>query len=558
MTHSLGRWRAALSALVAGALMLACSQDNAGAPPETGNAPPPVNTEFRHPLTGEVLAERQLFRHRLSRTPVTLDPHQLADPEAAFIVRDLFEGLLSVDPTGQLLPGVAERYEISDDFQTWTFHLRDDALWSDGRPVTARDFVFAWRRAVNPEHASPHAWYFSLMGVKNSQVISEGSAEPASLGVSAVDENTLEVQLTRPTPYLGPMVTQPVTFPLPEWTLEAQGETWLEPGKIVGNGAFVLAERDNDTLVRVRNERYWDGAAVHLDRVEAIVLDDDSALALFDAGELDQTDLPPRHYARLLEERPAEVGTAPLLCTYDYTFNTRSARLKDARVRRALAFAIDRTVITGRVLQGPQQPAYTLTPVATAGFTAPDAGWAHLTQAERETRAKTLMSEAGFGADKPLHIELLHNTGTPHREIAQAVASMWRRVLGVNTTLVEREWSAFLARRQRGDFDVARGGWCGDYNEASAFLNQWHSQSGYNAAQFQSTDYDLLLRQSQEVANPTPFYTQMERLLADLMPAAPVYHYSEAILLKPRVAGWPMDEPLRNLYSKHLYLLPDD
>ena len=513
--------------------------------------------EDRHPETGEALAEEQVFTYRALDESSSLDPQVVEDVDGSYIVRDLFEGLLNTDADGNLVPGVAERYESNEDNTVWTFYLRDEAKWSDGEPVTAQDFVYAWKRAVDPELASPYAWYMGLMSIENGEAIIAGDVDKSELGVEAVDDYTLRVNLTRSLPYFPQMVTHATTFPSPKWVIEEHGEEWTKPGNLVGNGAFVLTEHViNERLVRERNEQYWDNGNNMMDKVVTLVINDENqALNRYDAGELDKTDVPAGQFPRLKKESPNEAHSIPQLCTYYYNFNNEVEPFDDARVRRALSYAIDRDVIVNNVLQGGQFPAYTFTPELTAGFTPPNVAFGEMTQAERDAKAKELLAEAGYGPNNPLDTTILYNTSEAHKKVAIAVSAMWKQKLGVNATLENQEWKTFLSTRGDGNFEIARAGWCGDYNEASTFLDLMHSDSGYNDANYVSEEYDALSKEAQMADDPSPVYTEMEEMIAVDMPNAPIYHYTEVIMLKPYVKGWPFEDVQQNVQSKDLYIV---
>jgi oligopeptide transport system substrate-binding protein len=561
MTFTKLDWRLSLVAmLIAGITLAGCSKSNEDTQAQTGTpeASQPAETQESpdptHPTTGETLADEQVFTYRALDESSSLDPQIVEDVDGSYIVRDLFEGLLNSDSNGNLIPGVARRYEVQDN-RTWTFHLRDNARWSDGQPVTAGDFVYAWRRAVDPELASPYAWYMSLMALDNVDAILDGEMDPSELGVEALNETTLRVTLSRPLPYFAQMVLHATTFPTPQWVIETHGDDWTRPGNLVGNGAFVLTEHViNERLVRERNEQYWNNANNMMDRVVTLVINDENqALNRYEAGELDKTDVPAGQYPRLEAEYPEQTHVFPQLCNYYYVFNTRVEPFDDPRVRRALSYAIDRNIIVDNVLQGGQYPAYTFTPALTAGFSPPNVAWGQWTQQERDARAVELLDEAGYGPDNPLETTLLYNTDEAHRKVAIAVSRLWEEKLGVKASLENQEWTTFLTTRSEGDFEIARGAWCGDYNEASTFLDLMQSRSGYNDANYASSEYDRLILDARTQDDPGPTYSAMEELIAVDMPNAPVYHYTDVILLNPGVKGWPFDDIQQTVYSRDLY-----
>lgn len=547
-------WRLSLAtALIAGVTLAGCSSDDE-TQTETSEAESQAET---HPVTGEPLAAEQVFRYQALDEISSFDPQLVEDVDGSYISRDLFEGLLNADKEGNPVPGVAERYESSNNNQTWTFFLRDNAQWSDGETVTAGDFVYAWRRAVDPELASPYAWYMSLMALENVDAILSGDVAPEELGVTAIDDTTLEVNLERPLPYFPQMVMHSTTFPSPQWVIEEHGNEWTRPENLVGNGAFTLTEYTiGERTVLERNPLYWNNDENLIDRVEAYVINDENqGLTRYEAGELEKTDIPAGQYPRLEQESPEEAHAIPSLCTYYYNFNTEVEPFDDPRVRLALSYAIDRDIIVESVTQGGQFPAYTFTPELTAGFTPPTVDFATMTQEERDAEAVRLLEEAGYSEDNPLSFEMLFNSSESHRAVAVAISAMWNEKLGVEATLANQEWQTFLTTRGDGNYEVARGGWCGDYNEASTFLNLMESDSGYNDANYVSAEYDQLAEEAQTMADPSENYTEMEHLIAEDMPVAPIYHYTETIMLKPYVKGWRYDDVQQNTYSRELYLV---
>jgi len=340
---------------------------------------------------GTVLAENQTFTYRQLDEFSSVDPQIVEDVSGSELVRDLFEGLLNQDADGNLVPGVATRWEANADKTVYTFYLRDNAKWSNGEPVTAGDFVYGWRRAADPATASPYSWYMDLMAIENVAGVLSGDKDPSELGVTAIDDLTLEVRLSAPLPYFAQMVTHATTFPTPQKVIEEFGDDWTKPENIVSNGAYTLAEHvPNERSVRVRNPLYWNDAETVIDKVVALVINDENvALTRYLAGELDRTEVPTGQYPRLKEEYPDQALSFPRLCNYYYTFNLSEngpEAFKDVRVRQALSYAVDRSVITDNVLQGGQTPAFTFTPGATASFEVPDVPFAQMSQAERDAR----------------------------------------------------------------------------------------------------------------------------------------------------------------------------
>ena len=510
-----------------------------------------------HPITGETLASDQSFTYRdLDESP-SIDPGTAEDSAGGDILRDLFEGLMNQAADGSLVPGVATGYTVSDDNLVYTFTLRDNAKWSNGDTVTAGDFEYAWKRAASPELASPYSWFIELMALENAPEVIAGDADPSTLGVTAIDDTTLEVRLTQPLPYFAQMTTHFTTFPVHQATIEAHGDDWTQPGNMVSNGAYVLSEHvPQEKLVRVRNEQYWDNDATIIDTVTSLIINDEAvALTRYLAGELDRTDVPAGQFPRLSAEYPEQAVSVPLACSYYYMFNLRDGapeEIQDANVRKALSLAIDRDIITENVLAGGQESAYTFTHWATAGFETPNIPMASMTQEERNAMAKELMAEAGY-ADGGLEIDLVYNTSESHKSVAIAVSQMWKQTLGVETTLANQEWQTFLEARGNGDYEVARGGWCADYNEASTFLDLMDSGSGYNDSKYVNPEVDALLADAKTADNPQPNYDRVEEFIAQDTPIIPIYHYASVKMFAEDLKGWPFDNFQQNWYSRQLY-----
>ena len=465
---------------------------------------------------------------------------------------------MNQDADGALVPGVATGFEANEDNSVYTFTLRKNAKWSNGEPVTAHDFVYAWQRAVNPELASPYSWYMELMSIQNAKEIIGGEKPITDLGVTALDDYTLRVNLTGSLPYFATMTTHSTTFPAPRSVIEVHGTEWTKPENIVSNGAYILQEHiPNERSVRVRNPMYWDNDNTIIDKTVALVINDEnSALTRYLAGELDRTEVPAGQFPRLKKERPNEAISFPRLCNYYYTFNLSDSGpefFKDVNVRKALSLAVDRKIITENILAGGQPEAYTFTPAATAGFSVPDVPIASMSQADRDAMAKELMAEAGYGPDNPLKFSMIYNTSESHKKIAVAMSQMWKQKLGVEVELGNLEWKTFLDTRGNQDFELARGAWCGDYNEASTFLDLLTSPSGYNDGKFANARVDELILSARTSTDTQPLYTEVEQILADEQPIIPIYHYAGVYMMDDDVGGWPVDNVQQNWYSRDLY-----
>ncbi|MES0864716.1 peptide ABC transporter substrate-binding protein [Ruegeria sp. SCPT10] len=515
-----------------------------------------------HPVTGEPLADDQTFIYRVLDEHSSVDPQVVEDTDGADIVRDLFEGLMNQDENGNLVPGVAIDFTVNDTKDVYTFTLRDNAKWSNGDPVTAGDFVYAWKRAVDPALSSPYAWFMELMSIENAAAIIAGEKPVDELGVKAIDDQTLEVRLSAPLPYFPQMTTHSTTFPAPRKVIEEFGDAWTKPGNIVSNGAYVLTEHlPQERSVRERNEMYWDNENTILDKVVALVINDENvALTRYLAGELDRTDVPAGQFPRLSKEYPDEAISYPRLCNYYYTFNLSEGgpeAFKDPNVRQALSLAVDRKIITENIMAGGQPQAYTFAPEATAGFDVPDVEMASMSQAERDELAKELLVAAGYGPDNPLTFSMVYNTSEAHKKVAVALSQMWKQKLGANVELANMEWKIFLEERGNQNFDLARGAWCGDYNEASTFLDLLQSDSGYNDGKYNNARVDELLAEAKTADDAAPLYTEVERIIAQETPVIPIYHYAGVYMMDSDLGNWPINNVEQNWYSKNLYKIAE-
>lgn len=506
---------------------------------------------------GTKLAANQSYTFWLLDAIKSMDPQINTDVEGSDILRNLFEGLYNEGPKGELVPGVATGFDLSDDKTVYTFHLRPEAKWSDGKPVTAQDFVYAWRRLADPKTASEYAWYMELMQVKNAAAITAGEKPVEELGVKAVDDHTLEVTIETPLPYFPQMLVHGSTFPVREDVIAKYGQDWTKPGNLVGNGAYVLSQHLLGERIEMdKAPTYWDAEHTVMTHLTALTINDkNAALTRYLAGELDRVEIPAGQYPRLAKEYPDQAKSTPYSCSYTYLVNLSDKgpeALKDVRVRKALFYAINRDVIVDNVLQGGQKPAYNWTHWATAGFKMPDIDYAHWTQKERTEKAKELLAEAGYGPDHPLKLTLNYNTSDDHKKIAIAVQQFWKP-LGVALTLNNMEWKVHTDKMQNQDFDLARYAWCGDYNEASTYLDFFTSYSGHNNGKFLNADYDRIMKESKTAADPQPLYTEAEQILADQMPLLPIYHYAKVDMVKADIKGLPTENVMQTWYGKDLF-----
>ncbi|NEG62962.1 oligopeptide ABC transporter substrate-binding protein OppA [Pantoea agglomerans] len=512
-----------------------------------------------NPPAGAQLAEQQQIVRHIKDEPASLDPLKAVGLPEIQVIRDLFEGLTNQDAQGKIVPGVAQSWSSSDN-KTWFFTLRNNARWSNGDPVTAQDFVYSWQRLVDPKNSSAFTWFAGLSGIQNAAAITKGEMTPDKLGVVAQSKNQLKVTLDRPVPWFPALVANVALFPVPQKIIAQQGDSWTSPGKLVGNGAYQLSERVvNEKIVLTRNPHYWDDAHSVLTKVTFVPINEESsATKRYRSNDIDITESFPKNmYALLKKTLPGEVYTPDQLGTYYYAFNTQKGPTADVRVRKALSWSIDRKVIAEKVLGTGEKPAWHFTPDVTAGFKPLPTFMQQHDQNSLNAQAKSLLAAAGYGPGKPLKLKLLYNTSESHQKIAIAVASMWKKNLGVDVTLENQEWKTYIDSRNSGNFDVIRASWVGDYNEPSTFLNLLTSGNSSNIARFNNADYDAVIAKasretSDQVRNSD--YNRAEQILAEQAPIAPIYQYTNGRLIKPWVKGYPITNPEDVAYSRELWI----
>ncbi|MCO7511413.1 ABC transporter substrate-binding protein [Serratia fonticola] len=491
----------------------------------------------------------------------SLDPHKVEGTPESNIILNLLEGLVSTDANGHLAPAVAENWENTD-YQTWTFHLRPGAVWSDGSPVTAQDFVYSWQRLADPKTGSPYASYLQYARIEHIDAILAGKKPPESLGVSAIDEKTLKVTLSEPVPYFVSMLSHTSMKPVKQSVVEKFGDKWTLPQNYVGNGAYRLSEWVvNERIVLERSPSYWNNSKTVIEQATFLPLSSEvSDINRYRSGEIDITNsaIPPNLYAKMKREIPEQLHVNPYLCTFYYEINNQRAPFTDERVRAAVKLTLDRDIIANKIMGQGQIPAYSFTPTFTEGGNFSQPEWAGWMQEKRNEEAKKLLAQAGFNAEKPLKFTLLYNTSDQNKQQAIAAASMWKKNLGAQVTLQNQEWKTSLQSRHEGQFDVARATWCGDYNEPSAFLNMLLSNSSNNTFFYKSPAFDALMAstlQAPDAAARGAIYQQAETLLDKDSALIPVYYRVSARLVKPTVGGFTGKDPQDYIDLKNFYII---
>jgi len=491
-----------------------------------------------------------------------LDPHLATTIAEVDITSALFEGLVAEDPVDlHPVPGVAERWEMSSDGLNYTFHLRADAKWSNGQPVTAQDFIASWRRVLTPSLAAENAGLlYVLQGAEAFH--KNANSDFGQVGASAPDVRTLRLTLEHPTPHFLSLLTHPAWLPVPLATVATHGSAftrgnpWTRPGRLVGNGPFALKTWEpNRVIVVEKSPTYWDAArvrlnAIHFHPTESIETEERS----FRTGQLHITYvLPFGKVDTYRRTAPHFLRTDPYLNTYFIRLNTRHSPLNNERVRRALALAIDRDRIVKNLLKGGQLPAATITPPGLPGYTPPPGIFSDM------AAARALLAEAGFpdGRGFPV-LELLHNTSENHRLLAEVLQEMWRRELGLEIRLVNQEFRVLLSERRAGRYQILLSDWVGDYLDATTFLDLWRSDSGNNHTGWANAEYDALLFSAARNPDAIARAAQLQRAEALMLAAAPIiplYFNTHVFLVQPSVRGWHPTLLDHHPY-KHVWLEP--
>ncbi|WP_027308600.1 peptide ABC transporter substrate-binding protein [Caloramator sp. ALD01] len=498
---------------------------------------------------GEKKAE-QVIKYNLGSEPKTLDPALNSAVDGATVIVNTFVGLTRLDAKDQPVPGVAEKWDVSADGMTYKFYLRKDVKWSDGKPVTAKDFEYAWKRALAPETAAEYA--YQLYYLKNAEAYNTGKGKAEDVGVKALDDYTLEVTLEYPTPYFLSLTAFPTYMPVRQDIVEKDKEKWAtNPETYIGNGPFKLKEwKIKEAIILEKNPNYFDAANVKLDRIEIKMIDDqNTALTSFQQGELDFIESPPtQQIPTLLSQGVAKVY--PYLGTYFYVINltdkadqidaAAAKALKDVRVRKALTLAIDRKALIETVTKAGQQPATSFVPSGIIMADGKDFKNKDYYKAEGDVQeAKRLLAEAGFPDGKGFpKITVMYNTSAGHQNIAQAIQAMWKENLGIDVELANQEWKVFQSTRNKKEYLIARHGWIGDYNDPMTFLDMWTSKSGQNDAGYNNPEYDKKVDAAKRESDPVKriqLLHEAEDILMNDMPVIPLYYYVNVACIKDYV-----------------------
>ncbi|MGX4845709.1 ABC transporter substrate-binding protein [Enterobacter cloacae] len=507
---------------------------------------------------GTQLADKQELVRNNGSEPASLDPHKVESDVEFNIISDLFDGLVSVSPAGEIQPRLAEKWENKDN-TVWTFHLRPGITWSDGTAITAEDIVWSWQRLVDPKTASPYASYPGSMLIVYGNEIAEGKKAPDTLGVKAINDTTLEVTLSQPNAAFLAMLAHPSLVPIDKVLVGRFGDKWTKPEHIVSSGAYKLSSWVvNERIVAERNPRYWDNAHTVINKVTYLPITSEAAdVNRYKAGEIDIVyTVPVNQFAQLKKTLGSQLDVSPQLATYYYEFNTARPPFNDARVRKALNMALDKDIIADKVMGQGQRPAWLISQPDIGGVKLQNPDYASWPRDKRIAEAKKLLEEAGYNASHPLSFNLLYNTSETHQRIAIAASSMWKKNLGVEAKLQNQEWKTMLDTMHTHNFDAVRYAWIADYDDASTFLNNFRTGDSQNTTQYSNPEYDQALvnaAKSKTAQERGKFYQQAEDLLGRDVPAIPVYHYVRTHLVKPWVGGFTPDK-LGYYYTKDMYI----
>ncbi len=506
---------------------------------------------------GTVLAAKQEMVRNNGAEPETLDPALIESVNAAEIARDLFEGLTAIDHHGQAVAGAAESWKQVD-ATTWVFKLRKDGQWSNGQPVVAEDFVYGWRRFLDPKSAAKLASTYGGF-ILNGVDVMAGKKPTSELGVRAIDKLTLEVKTAGPVAFLPALVSVPNFAPEPQAVIDKLGKDWTKPGNMVSNGAYVMKDwQVNSKVVVDKNPKYWDAANVTLTRVTYLCVEDGNAdVKLYQSGEEDfVSQLPPGTYETFKAQYPKDIHNSAIFGLRFYALNNADPLLKDVRVRKALSMVIDREILASKITADGQAPLYGLAVKGMVGMDQTRYDWADWPMDKRVAEARKLLADAGV---KPgTKLKFTYNNSEYHKKMAIFAASEWKTKLGFDTEMDSLEFKVLIRKRHDGDYQIARHGWVGTYNDATVFLTLVQCGSEANDQKSCNRKADDLIAQgnlSTDVARRTALLTQAEKLVMDDYPLIPLLQYSVPRLVKPWIGGYDDANGLDRYRSKEFYVI---
>ena len=489
--------------------------------------------------------ENSVVLHRgNSAEPLTLDPHKASGTWENNIIGDMFVGLFTDDVNAAPIPGMAESWTVSEDGLTWNFVLRD-AVWSDGVPVTAGDFVYAFQRILNP---ATLAQYSSLLyPIENAEAVNSGAMPPEAVGVEALDDRTLEIRLEYPAPYLPGLLTHYTTFPVPRHIVEEVGDQWIQPEHIAVNGPYELVQWSTNNFVHVeRNELFYDNANVCIDEIFFYpTVDAGAGVRRVQNGELHlNNEFPGQHIDRLRREMPEFVRVHPYMGTVYFSLNNDFDAFADPRVRNALGMAVNREFLAEEIYRDGRSAAYSLVPPNVANYAGgANAAWADLPMDVRLERARELLMEAGYGPDNPLEFEYSHRSTGDNPRIAPVVQQDWESIADwVNVSILQIETQIHYENLRSADYEAGDGGWIADYNDPYNFLFLMEERSiPMNYSRYRNPEFDSLVAQANQELDMeirASMLADAEQMMVDDMPIIPVVYYVNRAVVSPEVLGW--------------------
>ena len=477
--------------------------------------------------------------------PNTLDPQSARGNSASAILYDLFVGLTTMDANGKVIPGLAEKWEVSDDGLTYRFHLRNDIVWSDGTPITAEDFVYSGRRLVNPETAALFAAFF--YPVKGARQIIRGGAAVETLGVFADDERTVRYELAAPAPYFPQILATNAAAPVPRHVIAEHARRWTRPGTMVSSGPYVLSEWVPQSYLRVeKNDKFYAADAVSIDTVVFHPTQNTAtSLNRFRTGELDIVlNFPPGEIGWLRDNMTEELRISPALAIYYFLFNHRKPPFDDPRVREALSISVDRAGMIEKLVNTGVTPAHRLTPPALSEYQPPAQDWPRLPMPQRLAKARELLAAAGFSRANPLTFTLKIDSLEESRKIAIALMAMWRSI-GVQASIENSDLATLNKLSRTGTYEVMRYAWFAPYDDPETFLALLESRNPNNLSGYSNPAYDALIRQARSTLDPPARRARLaeaEQIALADFPVMPLYFYAGRRLVSQRVTGW-VDNP---------------
>jgi len=488
----------------------------------------------------------KILRTNNSSEPGTLDPALAQGTHESWVLDHIFEGLFKKSPDGKIVPGMAKDFKLADDQITYTFTLRDDIKWSNGDNITAKDFEYSWKRALNPELAAEYAYQFYYL--KGAEAYNTGKGSIDDVGVKAIDDKTLEVVLASPTAYFLELTSFYTYYPVNQKIVEANPDWAKDPKTYVSNGPFKLTEWvHNAKIVIMKNENYYDAAKVKLGGIDfAILTDENTAWQKYEGGEFDfLTPLPQAVVAQLKAQNNPDLIIGGDVATYYYNFNSKIKPFDNLKIRKALAMSIDRQTIVDKIAQGGQIPAEGVVPFGMLDENNKDYREAagKLVEYNVEEANKLFqegLTETGFKAEDFSQFTILYNTSEGHKKIAQAIQEMWRQNLGIEVQLENVDFQVKLDREKAGDFQISRAGWIGDYVDPMTFVDLWETSSSFNDAKFSNSKYDELVATAKGTTDQKVRMEAMreaEKILMDNMPVMPIYFYTQPYAQKSYVTG---------------------